>query len=89
LGASRSAPCRSFEPVQNWFEPVQNCFEPVQRLLVLEIRVFSAVLEQKWPLDRAGRSNLYRIGNAMVKKNEVSHVLFKNVNFIDGRFSIK
>jgi hypothetical protein len=38
------------EPVQNWFEPVQNWFELIQRILDRSIRGFSAVLDQKWPL---------------------------------------
>jgi hypothetical protein len=60
FGVASAATGGGFELVQNWFEPIQNWFDPVQRLQVLEIRSFSAVLERKWPLDRAWRSNLYR-----------------------------
>ena len=34
------------------------------------------------------RNGAWVIGNAMVQTNNVSHMLFKAVNFIDGRFSI-
>jgi hypothetical protein len=67
LGAASAAPGGSFEPLVQTFElqvqKLNSRFTPVQVSESLQFRGFSAVLDRKWPLDRAGsgrRRKLYR-----------------------------
>jgi hypothetical protein len=59
------------ETVQNWFEPVQNWFELVQRLLDHSICGFSAVLDQKWPLQTVPGGTLATFTGAGRELSEV------------------
>jgi hypothetical protein len=72
-GAARAAPGGSFEPPVQTFElQVQtlNClFTPVQVSESLQYCGFSAVLDRKWPLDRAGRRKLYRSGQGALRSD--------------------
>ena len=63
---SRAAPAAA---LNRRFKRLNRRFTPVQVSESLQFRGFSAVLDRKWPLDRAGRRKLYRSGQGALRSD--------------------